>query len=428
MLWSGAGRAMKPARLTIERLGPRGEGIARGWDGPVRIPYAVPGDDIRAMVDGDEGRLTDLISASPDRVVPFCPYFETCGGCAVQSVAPDLQSRWKRDLVVAALEQAGLRVPVEPCIDAHGAGRRRAVFHARHGADGRMAVGYMAARSHDLVAIDHCPILEPGMEGAVPAARAIAAPLAGLGKPLDIAVTATLDGLDVDLRGAGPLDDALERKLARVAESLDLARVSNHGRIIVTYRPPRIAIGRALVVLPPGAFLQATARGEAVLASLVLEAAQGAKRVADLFSGVGAFALRLAERADVLAVEENEAALKACLAAAGAGLRGVRGERRDLHRRPLAPDELNRFDAIVFDPPRAGAPDQSRALARSTVPLVVGVSCNAQTFARDAKVLVEGGYALERVTPVDQFRHSAHVELVGAFRRARAKKKRSLLG
>ncbi len=367
---------------------------------------------------------------SLERVTPFCPWFGRCGGCATQDIPLPTQWAWKREAIVQVLARVGIATAIEPCIDAHGAGRRRATFHARRGEDGRTVVGFMAARSHDLVAIDACPLLASDMADALPAARAIATTLAATGAPLDIVVTATSTGLDIDVRGTGPLPDALQSPSIATAQRVGIARLSNHGQPIVTFRQPRVRIGAADVDMPPGAFLQPTQAGEDALAKLVCNAVGDAKRVADLYSGIGTFVLRMAERAEVFAYETHAQAFDALCAAAGAAptLRPVSGEARDLVRRPLSRVELKDFDAVVFDPPRAGAAEQVEELARSTVPLVVGVSCNPQTFARDAKMLVDGGYALERVTPVDQFRHSTHVELVGVFRRTKAKKKRKLLG
>jgi 23S rRNA (uracil1939-C5)-methyltransferase len=207
--------------------------------------------------------------------------------------------------------------------------------------------------------------------------------------------------------------------------------LSNHGRFLVERRLPEVRIGRALVHLPSGAFLQATERGEAVLAELVRQAAANSKRVADLFCGIGTFALRLAEGAEIFACDGDSAALDALMHASRAtpSLRAIRTERRDLMRRPLSPEELARFDAVVFDPPRAGAEAQAQVLARAQVPLAIAVSCNAQTFARDAAILIAGGYQPERITPVDQFRQSPHVEIVGIFRRraTKGRARRSLL-
>jgi 23S rRNA (uracil1939-C5)-methyltransferase len=420
----------EPRVLTIERLGQRGEGFARADEGNVFIPYTIPGDTVRAEIAGQSGRLVDIITPSPDRERPFCPYYGTCGGCAVQGYREGAYRDWKRGLVVDALAHAGVEAAIDPLIDAHGEGRRRATFHARVDAAGRARIGFMQARSHDLVAIDFCPLFAPPLDRALPAARALADQLAGLGKPLDILVTATLSGLDIDIRGAGQLEERSTQALTGAAQHLDLARVSNHGRLIVERKPPQLRVGSARVHLPPGAFLQATEKGESTLSDLVTEAAANSRRIADLFCGIGTFALRLAEHADLLAVDGDEAALKALAHAARQtlGLHPINTQRRDLMRRPLSPEELARFDAVVFDPPRAGAEAQAKALVKSHVPLVMAVSCNAQTFARDAAILVAGGYRPERIIPVDQFRQSPHVEIVGIFRRAAKKgRTRSLL-
>ena len=192
--------------LRIERLGQRGEGVARTEQGNVFVPYTIPGDTICAELSGQSGRLIEMITPSPDRDAPFCPYYGTCGGCAIQGFREEPYRAWKRGLVVDALAHAGVDAPVEPLVDAHGEGRRRATFHARFDARGEAHVGFMQARSHDIVAIDYCPLFAPSLDGAVPAARDIAQALARIGKPLDILVTASLAGLDVDVRGCGPLD------------------------------------------------------------------------------------------------------------------------------------------------------------------------------------------------------------------------------
>ncbi len=424
------------AELTIDHLGQRGEGVAHASGGPIFVPYAFPGERIVAEVDGDRGKLVEVLAQSPDSITPFCPHYGVCGGCAIQALAAPAYGAWKRDLLVEALTRVDLSPPIDALVDAHGAGRRRATFHARFDRDAigsmRMDVGFMRARAHDIVDLDQCPVLAPEMAGALGAARAVARVLSPLLKPLDILVTATLDGLDVDTRGSGPLNFEISRHLIAVAERSDLARLSNHGDVIVERRAPLLAMGAARLAPPPGAFLQATLAGEEALAGLALEATSGARRIADLFAGVGTFALRLAARAEVHAVEAERLALLALERAAhnAPGARKVTTEVRDLMRRPLVAGELNAFDAVVFDPPRAGAQAQAEALAASTVPTVVAVSCNTQTFARDARILVDGGYVFERATPVDQFRHSPHLETVGVFRRPRvkARQRRSLLG
>ncbi len=418
------------ARLTIDRLGARGEGVAQGPEGTIFVAYALAGETIAAEVDGSRGTLVEVLTPSPERIAPFCRYFAHCGGCAVQTLAAGPYARWKRDLVTSALRRAGLANEVLDLADAHGAGRRRATFHARF-AQGRPAVGFMQARAHEIVEIGTCPVLAASMDGALPAARAIARALAASGKPLDILVTATASGLDADVKGHGPLTEAITQDLVRIAMVHDLARLSNHGTIVVSRRTPVLAMGNAMVAPPPGVFLQATEAGEEALATKVSAHVAEARRIADLFSGVGTFALRMAEFTTVDAFDLDEAALSALAKAARVkGLHQVAVSARDLFRRPLGPPELERYDAVVFDPPRAGAKKQALALSASSVPLVVAVSCNAQTFACDAAILCAGGYEMTRVEPVDQFRHTPHVEIVAGFRRGTQgpRKNRRLLG
>jgi 23S rRNA (uracil1939-C5)-methyltransferase len=407
-------------RLTISRLGHRGDGIADTPDGPVYVPYTLPGEMVEVEpVSGNPDRrhLLRVESASPERIAPVCPHFGVCGGCQTQHWDFARYRDWKRGLVVEALRQAGLDAPVGELIDAHGEGRRRATFHARHSVQGLLEVGFAAFRAHQIVGIDRCPVLAPSLDGALPAAWAIAEAI-GPGKPLDIQVTATDAALDVDVRGSGPLGAHHTAVLARLAETHRLARLTRHGELIVQRIAPTVRMGKATVALPPGAFLQATAEGEAVLARLVSEHVGKARAVADLFCGVGPFALRLAERARVTAADSDAAAITALRQAAKTpGLKPIAAEARGLFRRPLAPDELKSFDAVVFDPSRQGAEAQARQLAASRVPLVVAVSCNAATFARDARMLADGGYRLTCVTSVDQFRYSAHVEIVGRLER-----------
>ena len=408
-------------RLTIARIGHRGDGVADTESGAVYVPYTLPGETVEAEPKAghpDRRHLLRVDVASAERIAPICPHFGICGGCALQHWTTERYRDWKRGLVVEAMRQAGLDAAVDPLVDAHGEGRRRAVFHASRRAKDVLKVGFTAAGTHDIVAIDRCPILAPGLDGAVRAAWAIAETLGAIGKPLDIQFTASDAGLDVDVRGSGTLATRMTGVLARVAAQHRLARLTRHGELVIQHAVPTLTMGRATVALPPGAFLQATAAGEATLARIVADHVGDARAAADLFCGVGPFALRLAERAKVTAADADEAAIAALRAAAKtSGLKPVTAERRDLFRRPLLAHELDRLDVVVFDPPRQGAEAQARALATSKVPVIVAVSCNAATFARDAAILVAGGYRLASVTPVDQFRYSAHVEIVARLTR-----------
>ncbi len=405
--------------LVIDRIGHRGDGVADSADGPIFVPTTLPGETVEVEdVTGhpDRRQLIRVERESPQRIAPICPHFGICGGCAKQHWQTDAYRAWKQGLVIDALRQAGIEAPVADLIDAHGDGRRRVVFHARRGTHDVLVVGFSAARAHQVIAIDRCPVLAKSLDGALKAAWAIAELLDPVGKPLDIQATATDMGLDIDVRGSGPLTAPVTAALARLVALHNLTRLTRHGELIVQARPPTIRMGRTSVLLPPAAFLQATAEGETALARLVFDIcadAGGKKGVADLFAGVGPFALRLAERTRVTASDDDEAALAALKRASNiSGLKPITTERRDLVKNPLLAAELGRFDAVVFDPPRQGAQAQAREIAASRVPAVAAVSCNPGTFARDVRLLVDGGYRLIGVTPIDQFRYSAHVELV----------------
>jgi 23S rRNA (uracil1939-C5)-methyltransferase len=411
-------------QLVIDHVGHRGDGVATAGGINVYVPYALGGETVDVeQVPGhpDRRRLVKVERASAERKAPFCPHFGVCGGCAIQHWDAEPYRAWKRGIVVTTLAQAGIGCEVAPLIDAHGLGRRRITLHARMGTHEVLKVGFAVASSHDIIPIDRCPILDPHLDGALEAAWAIAEPLISIGKPLDIQVTATNRGLDVDVRGSGPLATALIGRLSRVAEQHRLARLTRHGELVLMRTPPVVSIGTAQVALPPGSFLQSTVAGEEALAVLVADHCKRTKHIADLFCGVGPFALRLATKSRIAAFDSDAGAVTSLQKAATStsGLKPVKAEARDLFRRPLMPQELRDYDAVVFDPPRQGAQAQVTQLAASKIPTVVAVSCNVTTFARDARILIDGGYTIEGVTPVDQFRHTPHVELVARFVRKR---------
>ncbi|MDB5632523.1 MAG: rRNA m(5)U939 methyltransferase [Tardiphaga sp.] len=409
-------------RLTIDHVGQRGDGVTFAGGEALFVPYTLAGETIDAERVGEHPERRHLLrveTASAERIDPFCTYFGRCGGCAIQHWQPDPYQAWKRQIVIDTLAHAKIECPVDPIIDAHGAGRRRITVHARRGSDGALRVGFAAAASHAIIAIDDCPILDPGLAGALDAARALADLLKPTNKPLDIQITAASNGLDVDVRGTGPLPTPMIATLSRLAEQHKLARLTRHGELVIMRSPPVIEVGTAQVVLPPGSFLQATAAGEEALAALVVKACKGSKYIADLFCGVGPFALRLAAKSRIAAFDSDAGAILSLQQAVKetSGLKPIKAEARDLFRRPLVPQELRDYDAVVFDPPRQGAQAQVEKLAASKIAVVVAVSCNVQTFARDARALIDGGYKIESVTPVDQFRHTPHVELVARFKR-----------
>ncbi|NQV82588.1 MAG: class I SAM-dependent RNA methyltransferase [Rhodospirillales bacterium] len=408
------------AGIKITHLGGRGDGIGEVAGERVFVPYALPGEEVRAMVTGNRAVVEEIVKSSPKRIEPFCPHFTHCGGCAAQHIDQDTYRSWKKGIIEVALANKGLDAPVDDLIDAHGAGRRRVTLHVRF-EKGRVRAGFMQARRHELLDLDHCPVLVPALSGAADIARALAAPFTAQGEALDVRITASESGLDCDIRLNGKraevgLDARMD--LAEIATELDLARVTVDGDLIVERRPPGIRMGAGRVVPPPGGFLQATQAGEDALAALVLGHAGSARRIADLFCGVGPFALRLAAQASVLAADADEAQITALANAVRycQGLKPLTTEVRDLFRNPYTAWELSGFDCAVFDPPRAGAQVQVREITAAKVPIVIAVSCDPASFARDAAILCAGGYRLERVSPVDQFKYTRHVELVGVFR------------
>jgi 23S rRNA (uracil1939-C5)-methyltransferase len=410
-------------RLLIDHVGHLGDGVALIEGRSLFVPYTLGGEMVEVTAASghheDRRQLVRIEQASPDRIEPLCPYFGTCGGCAIQHWETERYRIWKHDLVTTTLAQAKIDCEIASLIDAHGKGRRRITLHARKGSHDVLKVGFAAAQSHDVIPIDRCPILDPGLGGALEAAWALAEPLIGIGKPLDIQITATDGGLDVDIRGSGPLPASAIAALSQIAAKHNVARLTRHGELVLMRQAPGVTMGKARVILPPGSFLQATVAGEETLAALVSQHCGRAKHIADLFCGVGPFALRLAEKSRVSAYDSDAGAIASLQKAAAStpGLKPVKAETRDLFRRPLVTEELRNFDAVVFDPPRQGAQAQAERLAASKVPAVIAVSCNAATFARDARILIDGGYKIEGVTPVDQFRHTPHVELVARFKR-----------
>ncbi|SDT55566.1 class I SAM-dependent RNA methyltransferase [Bradyrhizobium canariense] len=407
-------------RVVIDHVGHRGDGAGFAGGESLFVPYTLGGEIVEVEpVAGhpDRKHLLRIERASTERITPFCRYFGACGGCAIQHWQPEAYRAWKRQIVTDTLAHAGIECEVDALIDAHGAGRRRITVHARRGDDGELRTGFAAANSHAIVAIDDCPILDPALRGALDAARALAEALKPAGKPLDIQITAADNGLDIDVRGSGPLTSADIAVLSDLAQRHGLARLTRHGELVLMRTPPTVAIGTARLNLPPGSFLQATRAGEEALAALVIQHCKRAKHIADLFCGVGPFALRLAAIARVSAFDSDAGAVTALqkAAASASGLKPIKAETRDLFRRPLMPQELRDYDAVVFDPPRQGAQAQVRQLAASKISSIIAVSCNVATFVRDARSLIDGGYKIENVTPVDQFRHTPHVELVARF-------------
>lgn len=401
--------------ITIERLGHHGDGIARTETGVVFAPGLLPGEVAEGVVTGDRMDQPRIITPSPHRVKPSCAHAKACGGCALQHAKDDFVADWKQTVVIQALEGQGLSAEFRPILTSPAQSRRRATLSGRRSKSG-VTLGFHMRGSDQVVAVPGCQLLSPALKETFPALEAIILAGASRKGELSLTVTTTLTGPDVAVTGGKPLDAELRQDLGMIAEKFGITRLTWGGETAALRSSPMVALGRSRVALPPGAFLQATAEGEAALLAAVKEAVGPAKRIVDLFAGCGTFALPLAETADLHAVEGVDSLTGALQGAARTtpGLRPVTVETRDLFRRPLMPDEL-RYDAVVIDPPRAGAEAQIAELAASQVPVIAMVSCNPVTFARDARKLVAAGYALDWVQVVDQFRWSTHIELVARF-------------
>ena len=414
---------MSTETITISKLGAQGHGVAQGPKGPIYVPYALPGETVAIARNGSQGTLMSLATPSADRVEPLCRHFnpdrDACGGCSLQHLAEAPYQAFKRDLVIEALRTKGLTPQVAPLVGCGIGQRRRTVFSARLTEKG-LLLGFNRAETNHIVSIEECPITSSAIMVHLASIRAVAAALAGGAEVFRLAVTATISGLDIAADGVKTLSDRQRRDVVETVLGLKgIARVSANGEILVEPQKPLVDFDGVLVSPPPGAFMQATREAEDAMAALVLSHVGKAKRVADLFAGSGTFSLRLARSCRVHAVEGEEKPLKALDQAARKtqGLKPVTVEKRDLFRRPLTPQDLKVFDAVVFDPPRAGAEPQVKELARSGVKKIAAVSCNPLTLARDLRILVDGGYSIRSVTPIDQFLWSPHVEAVALLER-----------
>jgi 23S rRNA (uracil1939-C5)-methyltransferase len=405
--------------VEIARLGSGGDGVAEGPSGPIYVPFTLPGERVVITLKPgeDRGALLDVLSPSPNRVAPVCSYFGDCGGCSLQHMEAGAYLAWKREQVAAALKSRGLTAEIEPVRPVPLASRRRATLSLGRGRDGPV-LGFRRSRSHDLIDVAACPVLTPAISDRLSMLKTGLVAFLGGKREARVTVTETLGGLDLLVEGVRPSPTAIGAFASR-AGGLGAARLTAGGESIALGGVPEVDLSGIDVKLPPGAFLQASREAEGEMVALVREGVGGAKRIADLFAGLGTFALALARSAAVDAYEADEAALAALAGAARKtpGLKPVRTLIRDLFRSPLVAKELAAYDAIVFDPPRAGASAQAAQLAKSFVPTLVAVSCNPGTLGHDLRILVDGGYLITRVVPVDQFLFSPHIEVVAHLER-----------
>jgi len=397
--------------LVIKRLGHHGDGIA---DGPVFVPLVLPGEVVSGEIEGDRMATPSVITPSTDRVKAPCPHYKSCGGCSLMHAADGFVAQWKMGVITNALTAHNLPAPLRPIVTSAPRSRRRATLAGTRTKKGAM-IGFHARKSDTIVPIRDCLLVEPALLETIPALEQITRLGATRSTTLGLSVTLTETGIDLHVTGAIPLDGPLRSTLPKFRDTF--CRLTWGDEPVYANEAPRLTLGKARVTPPPGAFLQATKDGEAALQAAITEATQGAKHVADLFCGLGTFTLPLAQTTPVHGVEAAQDLLDALDQATRhtTGLKPITTEKRDLFRRPLLPDELAKFDAVIVDPPRAGAEAQMVEIAKAQVPVIAAISCNPVTFARDAAILTNAGYTLDWIQPVDQFRWSPHVELASRF-------------
>lgn len=419
------------AEIAVEYVGRKGDGVGT-WEGkPVFVPRALPGERVRVQIGvardkGFAARLIEIVTPAPERMEAPCPHYNDCGGCSLQHWDVASYGSWKETRVHELLDKAGIAVGEwKPPVFVPDRTRRRATFAALM-KNRRLYMGFHGARSHDIADIPGCLVLSPRMSKAVEAMRPYLMKILTDGKPTDIFVQDTGSAIDVmitGLVGSRREPQMKEREaMAAMAGACGIARLSwrfkerDEPEIIVQHAPVLKKSGGLSVELPPGAFLQPSAEGETALVRAVTETLGTKLKIADLYAGCGTFSGPLLAHRKVHAVESDSGAV-AALQKAARGMNGITVERRDLSDNPLTAKELKNYDAVVFDPPRAGAAEQAREIATSGVKTVIGISCNPATFAQDAKTLCDGGYRLESAQVIDQFTWSAHTELAAVFRK-----------
>ena len=413
---------MTTETVTISHLGAQGDGIADGPEGPIYVGFTLPGETVTIDQQKNKGQLLSVEQPSPKRVEPPCSYFgpqgKSCGGCALQHMNMDAYYVWKRQLVVDALASRGIEADVLQTVECSPLGRRRAVFSAQSTRNG-LLFGFNQAGTHNIVDIKHCTVLSPAITNRLDAFRSLANLLARSGKSFRLQVLATLTGLDVSIENMSQLSEKQRQQATALALQLGFARLSLGSETLVEAHKPIIRFSGVDVSPPPIGFVQASVEAQDRMVAIVAEHLSGLKRVADLFSGSGTFTFELARQSAVHAVEADGPAMAALDQAArhAKGLKPISVEKRDLYRRPLQPADLKKIDGVTFDPPRAGAQEQAEELAKSKVGKVAAVSCNPATLARDLRILLDGGFRIQSVTPIDQFVWTPHVEAIALLER-----------
>lgn len=407
------------AEVTIEKLGRKGDGISQENGSDVFVPFTLAGETVTVTGTGARRSIETITQASPDRVDPVCEHFTHCGGCQLQHMKHDAYLDWKTDLAMEPLKKAGISVESATMLSFDIASRRKVVFNLAHDQDGTK-VGFTERASNTVIPIKECAIIVPEIFDRLPELQDIANSIPTKKTGTRMSVLAGNNGLDVSVDGAANLSNDQRQVLIRKTIANAIARLCIDEEILIETKKPHLLVNDIPVLPPPGGFVQASKQAENAMVELVTTHLKSCKNVADLYCGMGTFALPLSRRSTVWAVEENKSALDALDQAwrgTGGKLKQVKTEARNLERRPVTFSELKKFDGLVFDPPRAGAELQAKQIAKSKVKKIAAVSCNPVTLARDLEILIAGGFKVQKIIPIDQFKYTPHVEMVVTLER-----------
>lgn len=400
--------------VKIDFVGHKGDGVAHLNNQAIYVPFSIEGETVSIEGSGPRREVTAIKIASPERIKPICKYFGTCGGCQMQHMGESAYLKWKMGLVTEPLSRIGITVTPDMMLSYKDASRRKCVFNAQRTHEG-MQLGFNEKSSTEIVSIEGCPVLVPAINEQFEAIHDLVNSVPTTKHSLRVSVLETKNGLDISVEEAKPLSEAERQVLIKKTITHKFSRLTVNKETLIKTAEPHIEIASTIVSPPPSAFVQALKQAEDDMSDLVAEFLKGSKQVADLYCGIGTFALKLAENSAVYAVEESGDALNSLDQAwrdTGGKLKQVKTEKRNLERRPVTFGELKKMDGLVFDPPRAGAELQVKQIAKSRVKKVAAVSCNPATLATDLAILIKGGFVVKRIIPIDQFKYTPHVEVV----------------
>jgi 23S rRNA (uracil1939-C5)-methyltransferase len=395
----------------ILTLNSRAEGVTA--DG-TRVPRALPGEEIAL---GKENKFK-IILPSKDRITPVCAHYKGCGGCSMQHATQSFIKDWKSNVIKSCLSARGLETIIKPILTSKTNSRRRVTLHGMK-TKKSVTVGFFKRNTHELISTPSCELVNPEILSAFSLFEEITLIGATRKSIIEISVTVSKEGLDLNILNGKKLDNQSIMKITGLCERFNIARITWNEDLLANFLNPTIVFQGIAITPPPNAFLQATEQGQEILITNAMLSVFDSDKVIDLFSGCGTFTLPAAKRSEVLAIDKTKSMLTAIDQAwrETTGLKKVTSRSQDLFKEPVGKEELNSFDAAIIDPPRVGAEAQSHELAKSHIKRISSVSCNPRTFSRDAKILVDSGFKLDWVQPIDQFLWSSHIELVAQFSR-----------